>query len=141
MIAIVDYGAGNLFSIANALEHLSISYQITQEPQALYESDGVLLPGVGAFPDAMAMLREKDLIPILRQMAKKKPFLGICLGMQVLFCQGEEFCLTKGLGLLKGQPLSVTSEQVLDVSVSTNTQHTATNITDKSIWCFRPVKA
>ena len=103
MIAIVDYGAGNLFSIANALEHLSISYQITQEPQALYESDGVLLPGVGAFPDAMAMLREKDLIPILRQMAKKKPFLGICLGMQVLFCQGEEFCLTKGLGLLKGQ--------------------------------------
>ena len=103
MIAIVDYGAGNLFSVANALEHLSISYQITQEPQALYESDGVLLPGVGAFPDAMAMLREKDLIPILRQMAKKKPFLGICLGMQVLFCQGEEFCLTKGLGLLKGQ--------------------------------------
>ena len=103
MIAIVDYGAGNLFSVANALEHLSISYQITQEPQALYESDGVLLPGVGAFPDAMAMLREKDLIPILRQMAKKKPFLGICLGMPVLFCQGEEFCLTKGLGLLKGQ--------------------------------------
>ena len=103
MIAIVDYGAGNLFSVANALEHLSISYQITQKPQALYESDGVLLPGVGAFPDAMAMLREKDLIPILRQMAKKKPFLGICLGMQVLFCQGEEFCLTKGLGLLKGQ--------------------------------------
>ena len=100
MIAIVDYGAGNLFSVTNALEHLSISYQITQEPQALYESDGVLLPGVGAFPDAMAMLREKDLIPILRQMAKKKPFLGICLGMQVLFCQGEEFCLTKGLGLL-----------------------------------------
>ena len=91
MIAIVDYGAGNLFSVTNALEHLSISYQITQEPQALYESDGVLLPGVGAFPDAMAMLREKDLIPILRQMAKKKPFLGICLGMQVLFCQGEEF--------------------------------------------------
>ena len=71
--------------------------------KSLYESDGVLLPGVGAFPDAMAMLREKDLIPILRQMAKKKPFLGICLGMQVLFCQGEEFCLTKGLGLLKGQ--------------------------------------
>lgn len=63
MIAIVDYGAGNLFSVANALEHLSISYQIAQEPQALYESDGVLLPGVGAFPDAMAMLREKDLIP------------------------------------------------------------------------------
>ena len=107
MIAIVDYGAGNLFSIANALEHLSISYQITQEPQALYESDGVLLPGVGAFPDAMAMLREKDLIPILRQMAKKKPFLGICLGLQLMFESSEESPGVEGLGLLPGKILKI----------------------------------
>ena len=107
MIAIVDYGAGNLFSVANALEHLSISYQITQEPQALYESDGVLLPGVGAFPDAMAMLREKDLIPILRQMAKKKPFLGICLGLQLMFESSEESPGVEGLGLLPGKILKI----------------------------------
>ena len=107
MIAIVDYGAGNLFSVTNALEHLSISYQITQEPQALYESDGVLLPGVGAFPDAMAMLREKDLIPILRQMAKKKPFLGICLGLQLMFESSEESPGVEGLGLLPGKILKI----------------------------------
>lgn len=102
MIAIVDYGAGNLFSVTNALEHLSISYQITQEPQALYESDGVLLPGVGAFPDAMAMLREKDLIPILRQMAKKKPFLGICPGYAGAVLPGGRILPDKRAGSFKG---------------------------------------
>lgn len=103
MIAVVDYGAGNLFSVANALEHLAIPYQITQDPGALAASDGILLPGVGAFPDAMEMLQKHQLVEILRKMAKEKPFLGVCLGMQVLFSQGEEFRLTDGLDLLPGR--------------------------------------
>ena len=103
MIAVVDYGAGNLFSVANALEHLAIPYQITQDPGARAASDGILLPGVGAFPDAMEMLQKRQLVEILRKMAKEKPFLGVCLGMQVLFSQGEEFRLTDGLDLLPGR--------------------------------------
>lgn len=103
MIAIVDYGAGNLFSIANALEHLSISYQITQEPQALYESDGVLLPGSALFPMRWQCCGKKTSFRFCGRWQRKSLFLASALGMQVLFCQGEEFCLTKGLGLLKGQ--------------------------------------
>ena len=103
MVAIVDYGAGNLFSVANALEHLAVPYQITRAPKVLEQADGILLPGVGAFPDAMEMLQERGLVPLLRRMALEKPFLGICLGMQVLFSQGEEFRLTQGLNLLPGR--------------------------------------
>ena len=103
MVAIVDYGAGNLFSVANALEHLAVPCQITRAPKVLEQADGILLPGVGAFPDAMEMLQERGLVPLLRHMALEKPFLGICLGMQVLFSQGEEFRLTQGLNLLPGR--------------------------------------
>lgn len=91
MIAIVDYGAGNLFSVANALEHLSISYQITQEPQALYESDGVLLPGVGAFPDAMAMLREKDSFRFCGRWQRKSLFLASAWVCRCCFARGKNF--------------------------------------------------
>ena len=103
MIAVVDYGAGNLFSVANALEYLSIPYGITQNPAELEQADGILLPGVGAFPHAMQMLGEKGLVQPIRRLAKEKPFLGICLGMQVLFEKGEEIQPTQGLGLLPGR--------------------------------------
>ncbi|MDD3192882.1 MAG: imidazole glycerol phosphate synthase subunit HisH [Oscillospiraceae bacterium] len=103
MIAVVDYGAGNLFSVANALEYLKIPYRVTEDPQELEWADGILLPGVGAFPDAMERLRQKNLVPVLRRLGKEKPFLGVCLGMQVLFEWGEEFSLTEGLGLLPGR--------------------------------------
>ena len=99
MVAIVDYGAGNLFSVANALEHLAVPYQITRAPKVLEQADGILLPGVGAFPTQWKCCKKEDSSRFLRHMALEKPFLGICLGMQVLFSQGEEFRLTQGLNL------------------------------------------
>lgn len=102
MIAVVDYGAGNLFSVSNALSYLSIPHEITSDPTAIEAADGILLPGVGAFPDAMRMLHEKGLVSVLREQAEQKPFLGICLGMQLLFETGYEFEETAGLGLIPG---------------------------------------
>lgn len=102
MIAIVDYGAGNLFSVQNALDYLGISHQVTADSQVIEKADGVILPGVGAFPDAMRKLTERGLVPVLQKAAQEKPFLGICLGMQVLFSIGYEFEKTEGLGLLPG---------------------------------------
>lgn len=102
MIAVIDYGAGNLFSVSNALAFLQIPHKITQNPAEIQSASGLLLPGVGAFPDAMRRLQETHLTDLLREQAEKKPFLGICLGMQVMFSSGEEFEKTNGLGLLPG---------------------------------------
>lgn len=102
MIAIIDYGAGNLFSVKNALDYLGLENVITKDPKELEAADRLILPGVGAFPDAMRMLGEAGLVDVIKQQAKKKPFLGICLGMQMLFEKGYEFAETDGLGLIKG---------------------------------------
>lgn len=103
MIAIVDYGAGNLFSVKNALDYLGISSIFTSDKSELEKADGILLPGVGAFPDAMRMLQNTTLIATIKAEALKKPFLGICLGMQLLFEAGNEFEETSGLSLLPGR--------------------------------------
>lgn len=102
MIAIVDYGAGNLFSVRNACEFLSVPSEITRDPAVIRRADGIILPGVGAFPDAMKKLSETGLIPVIREEAGKKPLLGICLGMQMLFDESSEFGRTEGLGLIPG---------------------------------------
>ncbi len=102
MIAIIDYGAGNLFSVRNALDYLGIKHTISSNPAVLEAADELILPGVGAFPDAMRMLRESGLVPVIREQAAKKPLLGICLGMQLLFEKGFEFEETEGLGLIQG---------------------------------------
>ena len=102
MIAIIDYGAGNLFSVGNALRYIGAPYEVTSDPAVLERADGLILPGVGAFPDAMGMLEKAGLVPVIRREAVKKPFLGICLGMQLLFEKGTEFQETGGLGLLPG---------------------------------------
>ncbi|WMJ85183.1 imidazole glycerol phosphate synthase subunit HisH [Oscillospiraceae bacterium LTW-04] len=102
MIAIVDYGAGNLFSVKNACDFLSIETVTTSEASILETADGIILPGVGAFPDAMKMLSATGLIPTIKAQAKKKPLLGICLGMQMLFDYGTEFGKCDGLGLIPG---------------------------------------
>lgn len=103
MIAIIDYDAGNLFSVRNALNYLGIENEITREPEKLEQADALILPGVGAFPDAMRLLREKGLVEQIRVLAQKKPFLGICLGMQLLFEKGHEFGVCEGLGLIDGE--------------------------------------
>lgn len=103
MIAIVDYGAGNLFSVQNALAYLNITCCTTDDPAVLEICDGVILPGVGAFPEAMRRLYASGLGSIICEQAQKKPLLGICLGMQMLFERSYEFEETQGLGLIPGQ--------------------------------------
>lgn len=102
MIAIVDYGAGNLFSVKNACDFLSLETLVTGDASALEAADGIILPGVGAFPDAMKKLEATGLVPVIKAQAKKKPLLGICLGMQILFDYGTEFEHCEGLGLIPG---------------------------------------
>lgn len=103
MIGIVDYGMGNLYSLSQALKRLEQPYFISDEPSVLEKADGLILPGVGAFKDAMGLLNEKHLNEFLRKFAETKPLLGICLGMQLLFDESEEGSLTKGLGLIPGR--------------------------------------
>jgi len=102
MIAIIDYGAGNLFSVKNALDYIGQESIITREKGDLVKADSIILPGVGAFPKAMQKLEQTDLIETIRQQVNQKPLLGICLGMQMLFDYGFEFEKTKGLGFIDG---------------------------------------
>ncbi|MCQ2008675.1 imidazole glycerol phosphate synthase subunit HisH [Sporolactobacillus sp. STSJ-5] len=103
MIGIVDYGMGNLYSLSQALKRLEQSYIISDDPSELDTTDGLILPGVGAFKDAMGLLNEKHLSDYLKRYAQTKPLLGICLGMQLLFDESEEGVLTGGLGLIPGR--------------------------------------
>jgi len=85
MISIIDYGAGNIFSVKNALDYLELPNKLTSNAKDIVESDAIILPGVGAFPSAMKMLEKTGLIETIKQEPLKKPFLGICLGMQIIF--------------------------------------------------------
>ena len=102
MIAIIDYGAGNLFSVQNALNFLGIENKVTKDPDEIRNADKLILPGVGAFPDAMKMLSDAGLIDVIKEQVKTKPLMGICLGMQMLFEKSFEFGETEGLGLIPG---------------------------------------
>ena len=99
-IAIVDYGAGNLMSVHNTLDFLGYENKIAASADVIENAAGVILPGVGAFPDAMAALRHSGLTDAVLAAAKEKPFLGICLGMQMLFEESDEVRPCKGLSLL-----------------------------------------
>lgn len=104
MIAIIDYDAGNLKSVEKALQHLGQECRITRNAKEIVEADKVILPGVGAFADAMEKLQKYDLVDVIHQVVDKKtPFLGICLGLQLMFESSEEGPGVKGLGLLPGR--------------------------------------
>ena len=103
MIAIIDYNVGNLFSVKNALDYIGLPSVITRDADEIGRADAVILPGVGAFPDAMRELADTGLIGTLREQAAAKPLLGICLGMQMFFETGYEFEPCDGLGLLGGR--------------------------------------
>ena len=104
MIAIVDYGMGNLRSVQKALERLGAKAVVTDDPGVLDAAQGIILPGVGAFGDAMNRLNARQLVaPVQRQVEEEKPLLGICLGMQLLFDESEEMGHHQGLGLLPGR--------------------------------------
>lgn len=103
LIAIVDYGVGNLKSVTNAMNYLGLNTCITSEASELERADAIILPGVGAFPDAAEKLRAPGLDKVVVAQAEKKPVLGICLGMQLLFDRGEEVRPCDGLGLIGGK--------------------------------------
>ena len=103
MIAIVNYGCGNLFSLTSSLERLGISVSLASTPEDIAQADKVILPGVGAFEFAVTSLKERNLWDaILTHATADKPMLGICLGMQLLFESSEEFGNHRGLGLING---------------------------------------
>ncbi|MGH1646912.1 imidazole glycerol phosphate synthase subunit HisH [Enterococcus gilvus] len=108
MLAIIDYGVGNLFSLSRSLEYLGVECQVTRSLEELKAADRIILPGVGAFGDARKKLEELSLVaPIQELAASGKPFLGICLGMQLLFDKSEEFGEHEGLGLISGRIVSM----------------------------------
>lgn len=103
MIGIIDYGMGNLYSLGKALERLGYAYEFVTDPAALDRYEGIILPGVGAFGDAMQNIRELGLDVAIRGYATSgRPVLGICLGMQLLFTHSEEHGQHEGLGLIAG---------------------------------------
>lgn len=104
MISIIDYGMGNLRSVQKALESIGEEAIITSDKEQIEKSEGIILPGVGAFPDAMENLKNKGLDEALKgAVLQEKPILGICLGMQLLFSQGDEVRVCEGLGFLQGK--------------------------------------
>ena len=102
-VSIVDFGMGNLFSVQQACRVAEIDATIDADPQALLNADGLILPGVGAFADAMAVLRQRRLIdPLLRRVGEGVPLMGVCLGLQLLMGESLEFGRHAGLGLIEG---------------------------------------
>lgn len=116
MIAIIDYDAGNIKSVEKALLFLGEEVAVTRDAQTLLGADGIILPGVGAFGDAMDKLQAYGLVEIIRQCVKKQiPFLGICLGMQLMFESSEESPGVEGLHLLDGKILRIPSAAGLKI--------------------------
>ena len=111
MIAVIDYGMGNLRSVQKALEFVGAKVIVTHDPDLILNADSVVLPGVGAFKDCMANLEELKLIdPIRKFIDGGKPFLGICLGLQVLFEESAEYGPVAGLGILPGKVIKFSGE-------------------------------
>lgn len=116
MIAIIDYGAGNIRSVEKALTHIGCEVVVTKDPEVLLRADGAVLPGVGSFGDAMHELRARGLEqPIRDFIASGKPFLGICLGLQILFQSSEESPGVAGLGLLQGRIVRIPAGEGLKI--------------------------
>lgn len=116
MIAIIDYDAGNLRSVQKALLHIGHESIVTRNPKELLAADHVILPGVGAFGVAMKQLKQYDLIPVIEELVQRQtPFLGICLGLQLLFEGSEENSGVEGLGLLPGEIRRIPPEPGLKI--------------------------
>lgn len=116
MVAIIDYGAGNLSSVKKALDYLGAENEITQDKRKIESASHVILPGVGSFGDAMNSMRERGLVDTVKEAALSgKPFLGICLGLQLLFEGSEESPGAEGLGILKGRIVKIPCDSGLKV--------------------------
>ncbi|MCK8824239.1 imidazole glycerol phosphate synthase subunit HisH [Fuchsiella alkaliacetigena] len=116
MIAIIDYGMGNLRSVEKALEKLGFKAEITDQAEEILGAEAVILPGVGAFGDAMENLKAAGLIEVIKEVIDSgKPFLGICLGMHLLFSSSEEWGQQEGLDIIKGQVVKFPTELELKI--------------------------
>ena len=117
-IGIIDYGMANLRSVQKAFEHVGVSAHIISRPEEIRQADRIVLPGVGAFADAVQTLRDKELAPpILDHINSGKPFLGICLGLQMLFDTGYEDGVHQGLGVIRGKTIRFDVDQTLNLKV------------------------
>lgn len=116
MVAIIDYGAGNLQSVKKALDFLGYDSEITMDKEKIMNASHIILPGVGSFGDAMASIRERGLEDTIKKCADgSKPFFGICLGLQLLFESSEESPGVEGLGILKGKIVTIPRDGGLKV--------------------------
>lgn len=116
MVAIIDYGAGNLSSVKKALDYLGAENEITQDREKILSATHIILPGVGSFEDAMNSMKARGLIDVVKEAAASgKPFLGICLGLQLLFESSEESPGAEGLGILKGKIVEIPKNTGLKV--------------------------
>ena len=116
MIALIDYDAGNIKSVEKAFQSLGKEVVLTRDPDVLKRADHVVLPGVGSFGDAMENLNRYHLVPVIHEIVEKgTPFLGICLGLQILFERSEESPGVAGLGLLKGEILRIPDKEGLKI--------------------------
>ena len=116
MIAIIDYDAGNIKSVEKALQYLGQETVVSRDPQVLLGADKVILPGVGSFGDAMENLNKYGLVPVIHEIVEKgTPFLGICLGLQLLFESSEETPGVEGIGILKGKILRIPPAEGLKI--------------------------
>ena len=116
-VVVIDYGVGNLLSVQRALEHSGAKVTLTANPNDILSAKRVVLPGVGSFVTAMEVLERLSLVAVIQELAHRQiPLLGICLGMQLLLDESEEFGLTAGLGLIPGRVISVPSETILGES-------------------------
>ncbi|MCB1302842.1 MAG: imidazole glycerol phosphate synthase subunit HisH [Leptospiraceae bacterium] len=148
-IAVIDYGLGNTWSILNALKEVGAQACLSADPETLHRVDGIILPGVGTYPQGMQKLSEAALTDLVRSIANSgKPLLGICLGMQLLFDEGYEFGTTAGLGLIAGtvQKLELVEKSAklphvgwtpIDMSTgSTETRHLLMDVPDRTDMYF-----
>ena len=116
MVAIIDYDAGNIKSVEKAMKLLKQEVVVTRDPETILSADKVILPGVGSFGDAMGKIRQYDLEKVIHEVVERRiPFLGICLGLQLLFERSEESPGVQGLGILKGEILRIPETEGLKV--------------------------
>lgn len=116
MIAIIDYDAGNIKSVEKALQHLGEECIVTRDPEIILNAEKVILPGVGAFGDAMGKLHNYGLVSVIKKVVEKgTPFLGICLGLQLMFERSDESIGVEGLGLLKGEIVRIPDKEGLKI--------------------------